>query len=104
MPSGLNVVTDRPNWLTAGTRHMLVLAAPIALGALIVLQRQAAGLPILGSSVRLTDAVLARLRHIGLPLLGLTFFAFWTIVYTGLWAANPDEAFGGIGERPRLAD
>jgi hypothetical protein len=131
MPPGLHVVTGRPNWLTAGTRHMLVLIAaivavemipvrltverawwlfglglvvPIVLGALLGLRRHAAGVRLLGSSVRLTDAVLVRARHIGLPLIGLAFFAFWTLLYTGLWAANPDEAFGGVGERPRLAD
>jgi hypothetical protein len=131
MPLGVNVVTQRPNWLTAGTIHMLVLiaaivavemipvrltverawwlfgigaVAPLLLGTLFGLRRHAAGLPLLGSSVRLTDAVLVRMRHIGLPLLGLAFFAFWTLLYTGLWAANPDEAFGGVGERPRVAD
>jgi hypothetical protein len=131
MPLGLNAVTDRPNWLTAGTRHMVVLivaivaiemipfrltverawwlfgigaVAPLVVGLLLGSRRHAAGLPILGSSVRLTDAVLVRVRHVGLPLLGLAFFAFWTLVYTGLWAASPDEAFGGVGARPRLAD
>jgi hypothetical protein len=131
MPAGPTVVSQRPNWLTAGTIHMLLLiaaivaiemipvrltverawwlfgvgaVAPVVLGALFVVRRQAAGLPLLGSSVRLTGAVLARARHIGLPLLGLAFFVFWTLLYTGLWAANPDEAFGGIGDRPRVAD
>ena len=131
MPSGLNVGTGRPDWLTEGTRHMVVLiaaivaiemipvrltverawwlfgigaVAPVVLGTLFTLRRYAAGLRVVGSSVRLTDAVVGRARHVGLPLLGLAFFGFWTLVYTGLWAANPDEAFGGVGERPRLAD
>ncbi len=131
MTSGRILVSGRPNWLTAGTRHMLVLIAaivaiemipvrltverawwlfgvgivtPLLLGALLTLRRHAAGLRLIGSSVRATDAVLVRLRHVGLPLLGLAFFGFWTLVYTGLWAFNPDEAFGGVGARPRLAD
>jgi len=66
--------------------------------------RVAAGMRVLGSSVRLTDAILSRFRHVGLPLLGLAFFAFWTLVYTGLWAFNPSEAFGRVDEEPRLAD
>ncbi len=78
--------------------------APVVLGVLLALRRHAAGLPVVGSSVRLTDAVLARVRHVGLPLLGLAFFAFWTLLYIGLWAANPDEAFGGVADRPRVAD
>ena len=125
------MVTGRPNCLTAGTRHMLVLIAaivavemipvrltverawwlfgigavtPVVLGVLVLVRRHAAGLRLLGSSVRATDAVLARFRHVGLPLLGLAFFGFWTLLYTGLWAVNPDEAFGGVGQRPRLAD
>ena len=131
MPPGLNVLSQRPNWLSAGTVHMLILigaivaiemipvrltvegawwlfgvgaVAPVVLGVLFLLGRRAVGLPVLGSSVRLTGAVLVQVRHIGLPLLGLAFFAFWTLLYTGLWAANPDEAFGGVGERPRVAD
>ena len=131
MPAGLNVVSVRPNWLTAGTGHMVVLiaaivaiemipvrltverawwlfgvgaVAPVVLGGLLGLRRHAAGLRVIGGSVRLTDAILSRARHVGLPLLGLAFFGFWTLVYTGLWAVNPDEAFGGVGERPRLAD
>jgi hypothetical protein len=131
MSSGRIVVTGRPNWLTAGTIHMLLLIAaivlvemipvrltvgrawwlcgigavsPLLLGIYLVLRRPAAALPVLGSSVRLTDAILARSRHVGLPLLALAFFGFWTLVYTGLWAFNPDEAFGGVAARPRLAD
>jgi hypothetical protein len=131
MSSGRIVVSGRRNWLTAGTRHMVVLIAaivaiemvpvrltverawwlfgigalaPVVAGALLASRRHAAGLPLLGLSVRATDAVLLRLRHVGLPLLGLGFFGFWTLVYTGLWAFNPDEAFGGVGGKPRLAD
>jgi hypothetical protein len=131
MPSGRNPIPSRAISLIAGTRHMAVLIAaivaiemipvrltverawwlfgigaiaPIVVGALLGLRRHAAGLPLLGSSVRLTDAVLVRVRQIGLPLLGLAFFGFWTLLYTGLWAFSPDEAFGGVGERPRLAD
>jgi hypothetical protein len=77
---------------------------PIVLGALFLVRRHAAGLPVVGSSVRLTEAVLVLLRHVGLPLLGLAFFGFWTVVYTGLWAFDPDEALGGVGDKPRLAD
>ena len=90
---------ERAWWLFA-----VGMVAPVVGGVLLASRRHAAGLPLLGSSVRATDAVLARLRHVGLPLVGLAFFGFWTLVYTGLWAFNPDEAFGGVGARPRLAD
>jgi len=80
------------------------LVAPVVLGVLLGFRRHAAGLRIVGGSVRLTDAVLGRARHVGLPLLGLGFFGFWTLVYTGLWAFNSTEAFSGVSERPRVAD
>jgi hypothetical protein len=73
----------------------------IVLGALFVLKGPAAGVPVVGGP---TYAILRGARHIGLPLLGLAFFAFWTVVYTGMWAFNPSEAFGGVAEHPRLAD
>jgi len=95
----VRLTVERAWWL-----FVVGLAAPVVVGTLLGLRRHAAGLPVIGGSVRVTDAVLGRARHVGLPLLGLAFFGFWTLVYTGLWAFSPEEAFGGVGERPRLAD
>ncbi len=65
----------------------------------------AAALVVLGALLGLREhPILSSVRHVGLPLLGLGFFVFWTLVHTGLWAANPHEAFGGVAERPRLGD
>ena len=36
--------------------------------------------------------------------LGLLFFLAWTLVYLGVWAVHPAEAFRGLGPRPRFAD
>ena len=113
-----------PLRLTAGLQHMLVLIAaivaiemlPIRLDArrawLLVVAGAAAVVVLGGLAVTrgrtplagAADVVLARVRQIGLPLLGLAFFSFWTLLYVGLWAFNPDEAFEGLGERPRRAD
>ena len=114
-----------PLRLTAGVQHMLVLiAAIVAIEMLpIRLDERRAWLLVLAGAATVvvlgvlagsrgrrtplagaTDLVLARVRQIGLPLLGLAFFSFWTILYVGLWAFNPDEAFVGLGDRPRLAD
>jgi hypothetical protein len=113
-----------PLRLTAGLRHMLVLiAAIVAIEMLpIRLDERRAWLLVLAGAGTVavlgvlgvsrgrtplggaTDAVLARVREIGLPLLGLAFFSFWTVLYVGLWAFNPDEAFAGLDEEPRLAD
>ena len=51
-----------------------------------------------------TGAVLHLLRRTGLPLLGLAFFLVWTLVYIGLWAFHPKEAFTGLAPLPRFAD
>ena len=93
-----------PFRLTEERAWLIVIAgagAAIVLGALLVFKGPAAGVPVVG---RPTSAILALARHIGLPLLGLAFFAFWTVVYTGMWAFNPSEAFGGVAEHPRFAD
>ena len=121
----------RPTWLTAGTRHMVVLigaivaiemipvrltverawllfgvglVAPVVVGVSFGLLRRVESRVLLGSPARLTEAVTKGARHVGLPLLGLAFFGFWTLVYTGLWAFNSTEAFSGVSERPRVAD
>ena len=80
------------------------LVAPIVVGVSFALLRRVEGRVLLGSSARLTEAVTNGVRHVGLPLLGLAFFGFWTLVYIGLWAFNSTEAFGGVSERPRVAD
>jgi hypothetical protein len=80
------------------------LVAPVVAAVSFGLLRRARGLVIFGSAARLTDSVTKGVRHVGLPLLGLAFFGFWTLVYTGLWAFNSAEAFGGVSERPRVAD
>lgn len=66
--------------------------------------RVAGHLPVLSTSWRLVDAVRLLFRRTGLPLLGLTFFLFWTFVYLGLWWYHPEETFTGLSERPRFAD
>jgi hypothetical protein len=84
---------ERRAWLL-----FVVGAATVVVLAVVAVTRGWA--PVAGA----TDVVLARVRRIGLPLLGLAFFSFWTILYVGLWAFNPDEAFAGLDAEPRLAD
>ena len=67
-------------------------------------RRLAERLPFLSGSQQLADAAVLQLRRIGLPLLGLLFFLFWTFVYLALWAVHPGEAFRGLGPAPRFAD
>ena len=127
------LVHGRPDWLTAGTMHLLVLAASVvaiemiplrlsrgeavalvliaigAAAALVVWFRLATRrvldrLPLIEHQERLGTAVLLSIRRIGLPLLGLAFFLAWTFVYVALWAVHPKEAFGGLDAEPRFAD
>jgi hypothetical protein len=130
---GAPFVHGRPDWLTAGTVHLLVLAAsvvaiemiPLRLtrGEAVLLVLVGAGaavaivawfrlatrrvldrLPLIEHQERLGTAVLVSVRRIGLPLLGLAFFLAWTFVYVALWAVHPKEAFGGLDPEPRFAD
>jgi len=130
---GLALRDVRPDWLTAGAIRLGVLCAAIVgigmlsprlsphsarvlaiSGAVAVLvglalfvvatRRLAERLPFLSASQRLADAVFLQLRRIGLPLLGLLFFLFWTFVYVALWAVHPGMAFRGLGPSPRFAD
>ena len=130
---GAPFVHGRPDWLTAGTVHLLVLAAAVvasemiplrltrgeavvlvlvgvgaavALGAWFWLatQRVLDRLPLIEHQERLGTALLLSVRRVGLPLLGLAFFLAWTFVYVALWAVHPEEAFGGLDTEPRFAD
>ena len=88
-------------WVAALGGVALVAGAALFLGAA---RRLAARVPFLTESEQLASAALLQLRRIGLPLLGLLFFLAWTLVYLGVWAVHPAEAFRGLGPRPRFAD
>lgn len=124
---------DRPRWLTRGLTNLGLLCALIVLlgmlsprlsrtGALITFliglalfalaaaffvgatRRLAARFELVRDAHAAADAVLINLRRIGLPLIGLSFFVAWTIVYIGLWWSHPQAAFTGLGPNPRFAD
>ena len=129
----LGVRPRRPDWLTAGLVRLALLSGFIvglgmlsprldpdeawlvvavgagataagALAFLLATRRLLTRLPFLAGAPLLADAVLLELRRIGLPLLGLGFFLFWTFVYVALWAFHPGEAFKGLADEPRFAD
>ena len=89
-------------WLVVGVGVAATVGGAVAF--LLATRRLLARLPFFEESARVTDAVLLELRRIGLPLLGLGFFLFWTFVYLALWAFHPDEAFKGLSDEPRFAD
>ena len=60
--------------------------------------------PLLGAGVvRITALVLA-LRKVGLVLLALAFFLFWTLIYIGVWRWHPAGAFKGLPPTPTFSD
>jgi hypothetical protein len=128
-PRAIDVATGRPGWLTAGALRLALLSAFIvavgmvrprltdrSAGILLLVALAAVifgGLLFLGSTRRLarrmrvhgvTEPLLAQLRRAGLPLLGLAFFVFWTMVYVGLWWFHPRSSFTGLDPHPRFAD
>jgi hypothetical protein len=131
LPASLEAA--RPGWLTAGAIRLGVLclfivaiemlrprlsphsagliatagAIAVVVGAALFVgaaRRLAEHLPFLSRSQQITDAAILQLRRIGLPLLGLLFFLFWTFVYLALWAFHPGESFRGLEPDPRFAD
>jgi hypothetical protein len=60
--------------------------------------------PLLGAGVARAAALILALRKIGLVLLALGFFLFWTLIYIGVWRAHPAGAFKGLPGTPRFSD
>jgi hypothetical protein len=60
--------------------------------------------PLLGAGVARAAALLLALRRIGLVLLALAFFLFWTLIYIGVWRWHPDGAFRGLPHTPTFSD
>jgi hypothetical protein len=125
----MDVTTGRPGWLTAGALRLGLLSVFVVLVGMVrprltdaaagVLVLVAIGIVVvgallfLGSTRRLahrlhlhgvTTPVLVQVRRTGLPLLGLAFFLFWTMVYVGLWWFHPESSFTGLDRHPRFAD
>jgi hypothetical protein len=60
--------------------------------------------PLLGPSVARAAAVFVALRRVGLVLLALAFFLFWTLIYIGVWRSHPGGAFRGLADPPTFSD
>ena len=60
--------------------------------------------PLLGPSVARAAALFVALRRVGLVLLALAFFLFWTLIYIGVWRSHPDGAFHGLANPPTFSD
>ena len=81
----------------------------IGVGVLVFLmgtQRVLARLdvPLLGHGVARVAALLVALRRVGLVLLAVAFFLFWTLIYIGVWRWHPHGAFHGLANPPTFSD
>jgi hypothetical protein len=61
-------------------------------------------IPLLGPGVARVAALLVALRRIGLVLLAVAFFLFWTLIYIGVWRWHPTGAFHGLPRTPTFSD
>jgi hypothetical protein len=83
--------------------------AVIAAGLLVLVfgtQRvlQRLDVPLLGAGVARAAALIVALRRVGLVLLALAFFLFWTLIYIGVWRSSPEGAFKGLEATPTFSD
>ena len=74
----------------------------LLMGTQRVLQRL--DVPLLGAGVARAAALILALRRVGLVLLALAFFLFWTLIYIGVWRAHPEGAFRGLPGTPTFSD
>jgi hypothetical protein len=54
--------------------------------------------------VAAAEALLVLVRSIGLLVLSLGFFLFWTLVYLGVWWWHPASAFTGLDQHPYFSE
>ena len=98
----------RPRLTPEDAGRVVLICGLVTLGAALLFAlataRIASHLPVIAESRRVIDALRVLLRRIGLPLLGLAFFLFWTFFYLGVWWARPEGAFTGISVSPRFSD
>jgi hypothetical protein len=59
---------------------------------------------IVDHGVDLAEAVLVLVRRIGILILALAFFLFWTLVYLGVWWWRPGSAFTGLERHPYISE
>jgi hypothetical protein len=74
----------------------------LAMGTQRVLARL--DVPLLGPGVARVAALIVALRRVGLVLLALAFFLFWTLIYIGVWRWHPEGAFHGLPHTPTFSD
>jgi hypothetical protein len=61
-------------------------------------------IPFVDRGVAAAEALLVLVRSIGLLVLSLGFFLFWTLIYLGVWWWHPASAFTGLEPHPYFSE
>jgi hypothetical protein len=85
-----------------GAGVVIAVAVLLAAGTRRILRSLRIGL--VDRTVAGAEALLVLVRRIGLLVLALGFFLFWTLVYLGVWWWHPAGAFAGLGPHPYFSD
>jgi hypothetical protein len=88
--------------VVVGAGFVIGLAVLLGAGTRQILRRLRIGL--LDRTVAAAEALLVLLRRIGLLVLALGFFLFWTLVYLGVWWWHPASAFTGLDRHPYFSE
>ena len=75
-----------------------VIAGACVAGFVVLTRRtiQRLDIPYLSAGAVRAEGILLALRQVGILLLALAFFVFWTFVYIGVWWYRPESAFRGL--------
>jgi hypothetical protein len=99
----LRLDRERAGALVLGSAVLLA-AVAIAVTSRFQAYLHSLDLPLVARGVARAEAIFMLMRRVGILLLALAFFLFWTIVYVGCWWWDPTRSFTGLASRPRFAD
>jgi hypothetical protein len=88
--------------VVVGVAVVLGLVVLLGAGTRRILRRLRIGF--VDRGVAAAEALLVLVRSIGLLVLSLGFFLFWTLVYLGVWWWHPASAFSGLDPHPYFSE
>jgi hypothetical protein len=88
--------------VVVGVAIVIGLVALLGAGTRRILRRLRIGF--VDRGVAAAEALLVLVRSIGLLVLSLGFFLFWTLVYLGVWWWHPASAFTGLDAHPYFSE
>jgi hypothetical protein len=88
--------------VVAAIALVLGIAALLAANTRRILRRLR--IRLLDRSIDVAEGLLLVVRRIGILVLALGFFLFWTLVYLGVWWWHPASAFRGLDQHPYFSE